>query len=106
MLGLSVQISHGGAPVSFLIAGAVALLTAHSYAVLSSRYPSRGGTVTFLNRAFGTGPVTGTFNVLLWLSYIVMLGLYASAFGSYAASFLPLPTTPWASMGSSPRQSC
>lgn len=28
-------------------------------------------------------------NVLLWLSYEVMLSLYAQAFGSYAANFLP-----------------
>jgi hypothetical protein len=27
--------------------------------------------------------------VLLWLNYIVMLLLYAEAFGSYAASVLP-----------------
>jgi amino acid transporter len=45
--------------------------------------------VEFLNRAFGPGLVTGGLNVLLWLSYIVMLSLYASAFGSYGAVFFP-----------------
>src|SRR5664279_6648696 len=90
VLGLSVQIAGGGAPISFLVAGLVALLTARSYALLSMSYPSRGGTVTFVNRAFGTGLFAGGINVLLWLSYIVMLALYAQAFGSYAASFLPV----------------
>ena len=33
----------------------VALLTARSYSLLSRSYPSRGGTVTFVNRAFGPG---------------------------------------------------
>jgi hypothetical protein len=33
--------------------------------------------------------LTGSLNVLLWLSYIVMLSLYAFAFGSYGATFLP-----------------
>ena len=89
VLGLSVQIARGGAPVAFLVAGAVALLTARSYAKLSASYPSRGGTVTFVNRAFGPGLFSGGINVLLWLSYIVMLALYSQAFGSYAASFLP-----------------
>ncbi len=89
VLGLSVQIADGGAPVAFLVAGLVALLTARSYALLSTSYPSRGGTVTFVNRAFGPGLFSGGINVLLWLSYIVMLALYAQAFGSYAASFLP-----------------
>ena len=89
VLGLSVQIAGGGAPAAFLVAGLVALLTARSYALLSTSFPSRGGTVTFVNRAFGPGLFSGGINVLLWLSYIVMLALYAQAFGSYAASFLP-----------------
>lgn len=87
VLGLSVQMSRGGAPVAFLVAGLVALLTARSYARLSAGFPSRGGTVTFVNEAFGDGLFSGSLNILLWISYIVMLALYASAFGSYGASF-------------------
>jgi hypothetical protein len=89
VLGLSVEIAAGGAPLAFLISGLLALATARSYALLSRSYPSRGGTVTFINRAFGRGLFAGGINILLWLSYIVMLALYAQAFGSYAASFLP-----------------
>ncbi len=89
VLGLSVQIAGAAAPIAFLVAGLVALLTARSYSLLSRSYPSRGGTVTFVNRAFGAGLFAGGINLLLWLSYIVMLALYAEAFGSYAASFLP-----------------
>lgn len=89
VLGLAVQLAHGGTPVAFALAGVVALLTAYSYAKLSVAYPSRGGTVTFLDRAFGAGMWTGTLNVLLWLSYVIMLSLYAFAFGSYGATFLP-----------------
>lgn len=65
VLGLSVQITGGGAPIAFLVAGMVALLTARSYALLSRSYPSRGGTVTFVNRAFGAGLFPGGINVLL-----------------------------------------
>ena len=89
VLGLAVQLAHGGTPVAFALAGAVALLTAYSYARLSVTWPSRGGTVTFLDRIFGAGMFTGSLNVLLWLGYIVMLSLYAYAFGSYGATFLP-----------------
>jgi len=96
VLGLSVQIARGGAPVAFLVAGLVALLTARSYALLSKSYPSKGGTVTFVNQAFGTGLFPGGINVLLWLSYIVMLSLYSQAFGSYAASLLPQGSQAWA----------
>ena len=86
VLGLTVQISGAGAYPSFLVGGIVALLTGYSYARLSTTYPSRGGTVTFINEAFGKPVVAGTLNVLLWLGYFVMLSLYAFAFGSYVAS--------------------
>ncbi len=89
VLGLAVQLARGGTPVAFALAGAVALLTTYSYSKLSVAYPSRGGTVTFLDRAFGSGMLTGSLNVLLWISYVVMLSLYALAFGSYGATFLP-----------------
>ena len=89
VLGLAVQLAHGGTPAAFALAGVVALLTTYSYAKLSVAYPSRGGTVTFLDRVFGSGMLTGSLNVLLWLSYVVMLSLYAFAFGSYGATFLP-----------------
>ena len=35
------------------------------------------------------GLLTGSLNILLWIGYIVMLSLYAYAFGSYGASFFP-----------------
>jgi hypothetical protein len=89
VLGLAVQMAHGSTPVAFALAGMVALLIAYSYAKLSVAYPSRGGTVVFLDRTFGAGMFTGSLNVLLWLSYVVMLSLYAFAFGSYGATFLP-----------------
>ena len=89
VLGLAASLAHGGTWIAFAIAGLVALVTAYSYARLSVAYPSQGGTVEFLNQAFGPGILTGGLNVLLWLSYIVMLSLYAYAFGSYGASFFP-----------------
>jgi len=96
VLGLSVELAGGGAPLAFLLAGVVALLTANSYVHLTLAFPDRGGTVTFLNEAFGTGMLSGGLNVMLWLSYLVMLALYAQAFGSYGASFLAGPVQPLA----------
>lgn len=94
VLGLSVQLARGGAPIAFALAGLVALVSSYSYAKLSVRFPSQGGTVEFINRAYGTGFVTGSLNNLLWLSYVVMLSLYAYAFGSYGASFFSAETRP------------
>jgi len=87
--GLTVDVTKGAAPVAFLIAGVVALLTSYSYLKLTLRYPGEGGTVEYLNRAFGGGIVTGAANILLLLSYVVLLAVYAYAFGSYGAGFFP-----------------
>ncbi len=87
--GLTVQVTKGGAPVAFLIAGIVALLTSYSYLKLTLRYPGEGGTVQFLNQAFGGGIATGAANILLLLSYVVLVAVYAYAFGSYGAGFFP-----------------
>jgi len=89
VLGLAVKLGQGGTPIAFAIAGIVALLTSYSYARLSVSFPSQGGTVKFLVKGLGGGIFTGGLNVLLWVSYVVMLALYSYAFGGYAASFFP-----------------
>jgi amino acid transporter len=92
VLGLAVELGGGGTPLAFAIAGIVALLTAYSYNRLSLTCPSEGGTVSFLVEGFGSGLFSGTLNVLLWVSYIIMLSLYSYAFGSYGATFFSSDT--------------
>jgi hypothetical protein len=87
--GLAIELTKGAAPVAFIAAGVVALLTAYSYLRFTLAYPGQGGTVDFLNRAYGTGIFTGSLNILLGLSYVVLLAIYAFAFGSYGANLLP-----------------
>ncbi len=84
VLGLAVSLAKGGTSVAFLLAGILALITSYSYVKLSKTYPDRGGTVKFINQGFGVSVFSGGINNLLWISYIIMLSLYASAFGSYA----------------------
>jgi amino acid transporter len=89
VLGLAAQLAKGATPLAFIIAGIVALITAYSYKSLSVAFPSKGGTVTFIDRGFGIDLFTGGMNILLWLSYVIMISLYAFAFGSYGAVLLP-----------------
>ncbi len=93
VLGLAVSLAGGGTPLAFLIAGVLALVTSYSYVKLSTAFPDRGGTVRFINEGFGKTVFSGAINNLLWLSYIIMLALYASAFGSYAPNLLPVIVT-------------
>lgn len=90
VLGLAVELAQGGTPLAFFFAGIIAFLTAKSYALLSLAYPDRGGTVKFMNEGFGIGVISGGLNNLLWVGYIIMLSLYASAFGSYAPNLLAI----------------
>ncbi len=90
VLGLAVSLAKGGTPIAFLFAGILALITSYSYVKLSKKYPDRGGTVKFINQGFGETIFSGAINNLLWISYIIMLSLYASAFGSYAPNLLEI----------------
>jgi amino acid transporter len=89
ILGIATEITGNLIYISFIIGGVIALLSTYSYAKLGTRYPSAGGSVEFLLRGFGDGILSGGFNFLLWFGYIFALGVYAEAFGSYAATFLP-----------------
>jgi amino acid transporter len=93
VLGLAVSLSKGGTPIAFLFAGILALITSYSYVHLSKAYPDRGGTVKFINQGFCKTIFSGGLNNLLWISYIIMLSLYASAFGSYAPNLLELTSS-------------
>lgn len=86
VLGLAVELAQGGTPLAFIFAGIIALATAYSYSKLSHQYPGRGGTVDFLDGGFHSRIIAGGFNNTLWISYVVMIALYASAFGSYGAA--------------------
>ena len=87
VLGEAVSLAHGATFVAFFIAGIVALLTAYSYAKLSVALPNRGGTVVFVDRAFKKNLLSGSVNLMLWLSYLITISLYATAFASYGATF-------------------
>ena len=68
--------------LAFALNGLVTLLTATSYAELSSKIPESGGGYSFVKRAF-----PGLFGFLsgwmLWFAYIVACGLYALGFAGY-----------------------
>ena len=93
VLGLAVSLAKGGTPIAFLFAGIIALFTAYSYSKLSLSFPDRGGTVRFVNEGFGKGIFSGGINNVLWISYIIMLSLYASAFGSYAPNLISITSS-------------
>ena len=57
-------------------------------------FPSAGGAVHFLVKSFGDGVLAGGLNLFMWAGYIISLALYATAFGSYAATFVTTTPSP------------
>lgn len=80
-------------PVAFLAAAAVAGTTAYSYVKLSNTYPSAGGIGTFLTKAYGAGPVAGTFTMAMWASMVLNESLVARTFGTYFTRLVGLSTS-------------
>ncbi len=95
VLGEAVSLARGATAIAFLFAGVVAILTSYSYAKLSVKYQNRGGTVVFVDNAFGHNLLSGSVNFMLWLSYLVTISLYAVAFASYAQTFFHGDTALW-----------
>jgi amino acid transporter len=94
ILGVVAQAAGNMMWLAFLIGGLVALLSAYSYAKLGAVFPSAGGAVHFLVKGFGDGVLSGGLNLFMWAGYIISLALYATAFGSYAATFVTTKPEP------------
>src|SRR5215510_1219302 len=88
ILGVVAHAAGNAMWIAFAIGGVVALLSTYSYAKLGATYPSAGGAVHFLVKSFGDGVLAGGLNLFMWVGYIISLALYATAFGSYAATFI------------------
>jgi amino acid transporter len=90
-VGISVELAGKAAPLTFGIAGLIALVTAYSYSKLAVRFPKNGGTVEFFNMAFGKFIFGGALNILTISSYVFLLCIYSYAFGSYSVYLFHAP---------------
>lgn len=84
VLGVIIAAAGQWAWLSFLIAGVIALISAHSYSQLSIIYGEGGGAFTFL-REVGHKGFAGSLSWILILGYILTLSVYAFTFGNYVA---------------------
>jgi amino acid transporter len=91
-LGVVVEASGRWAWLSFLLAGIVAVTTAHAYARLSNHFRSGGGAFEFLEDIDRRG-LAGSLSWVLLAAYTLTIGLYAYAFGEYVAHAVGLGAT-------------
>lgn len=89
VLGVIIQTAGQYAWLSFVIAGLIALVSAHSYSQLSIKYGEGGGAFTFLRKINHKG-FAGSLSWILILGYILTISVYAFTFGHYVAHVFQL----------------
>jgi amino acid transporter len=86
LLGAAGEVAGAAVWLSFLIAGAIAMLQGYSFAKMGARYPSAGGMLEYVRRGFGDGHVLGIVAWLLLFTNAIITAMVAVSFGSYASS--------------------
>ncbi|MCB9284557.1 MAG: amino acid permease [Lewinellaceae bacterium] len=84
VLGVIIHTAGQWAWLSFVMAGIIALISAHSYSELSLKYRKSGGSFTFLNEINHEG-LAGSLAWVLILGYVLTISVYAFTFGHYVA---------------------
>jgi amino acid transporter len=84
VLGVTIELAGHLASACFLLAGALALVTAHSYADLTRRAGRSGGPYAYLREA-GHPRLAAITSWFLVLGYVLALAVYAFTFGHYVA---------------------
>lgn len=87
IFGVGAIIAGQNLPEAFILSGIFALLVAYSYAKLGGKIISNAGPIAFILKGIGDNIVTGALAILMWLSYVVSISLFAKGFAGY---FLPL----------------
>lgn len=97
IFGVGAALAGSNLPEAFLVSALPAFLVGYSYARLGACFVSNAGPIAFIARGFGDGLFTGTLSVLLWLSYVVSIALFAKGFAGYLLPLLGIAAGPWSS---------
>ncbi|MDZ4216870.1 MAG: amino acid permease [Candidatus Gracilibacteria bacterium] len=81
------------APLSFLLAGILAVLTGFSYAELSSRYPQSAGAAVYVHKAFHRDRLSQLIGVLVMVTGMITAAALANGFAGYLREFVMIPDT-------------
>ena len=80
------------APLSFLIAGIVAIFSAFSYAELGARFPRSAGEAVYVDEAFGNRQLTQLTGLMVIFTGIIAAATMASGIVGYLQLYLDWPS--------------
>jgi len=95
LLGAAGEVAGAAVWISFVLAGAIAMLQGYSFAKFGARYPSAGGFLEYVARGYGNGHVTGIVAWLLFATNFIITGMVAVSFGSYVSGAFFHDSTAW-----------
>ncbi len=95
LLGPAGEVAGAAVWVSFLIAGAIAGLQGYSFAKFGARYPTAGGLLEYVEKAYGEGHFTGIIAWLIYATNIIVTAMVAISFGSYATEMFTDGNAAW-----------
>ena len=95
LLGAAGEVAGAAVWLSFLLAGAVAILQGYSFAKFGARYPSAGGFLEYVRQGFGNGHLLGIVAWLLLAANSIITAMVAVSFGSYASGAFTDGSTAW-----------
>ena len=96
IFGLGAKIAGTDLPEAFVLSGIYALVVAYSYARLGGKIISNAGPIAFILKGMGDSIVTGALSILMWLTYVISIALFAKGFAGYLLPFIHTETTPLA----------
>lgn len=96
IFGIGAKIAGNNLPEAFILSGLFALLVAYSYSKLGAKIISNAGPIEFILQGIGDNLITGMLSILMWLSYVVSISLFAKGFAGYLLPLIGLQVTPLA----------
>ncbi|NOX64963.1 MAG: APC family permease [Chlorobi bacterium] len=87
IFGVGAEIAKQNLPETFILSAFYAFAVAYSYMKFGRKIVSNAGPIAYVLKGFGDTIVTGSLSVLMWLSYVVSISLFAKGFAGY---FIPL----------------
>ncbi len=87
IFGVGAKLAKQNLPETFVLSALYAFAVAYSYTKFGKKIISNAGPIAFILKGFGDTVTVGALSILLWLSYVVSIALFAKGFSGY---FLPL----------------
>jgi amino acid transporter len=93
IFGVGAELAKQNLPETFVLSALYAFAVAYSYTKFGKTIISNAGPIAFILKGFGDTVTVGALSILLWLSYVVSIALFAKGFSGYLLPLFGLNTT-------------